>query len=54
MPMSWRQVPASKLLESPVEVGDFFEVLQKVKPTVSIAEITKYLDWTEEFGMEGS
>lgn len=53
IPMNWRQVPASKLLESEVEVEDFFQVLQKVKSTVSADEIKKYLDWTEQFGMEG-
>ncbi|KAF8860909.1 AAA-domain-containing protein [Acephala macrosclerotiorum] len=54
MPMNWRQVPASKLQEPIVVADDFFEVLQSVKPTVSQDEIKKYLEWTEQFGMEGS
>ncbi|KAE8448718.1 hypothetical protein EG329_008933 [Mollisiaceae sp. DMI_Dod_QoI] len=54
MPMNWRQVPASKLQESIVVAEDFFEVLQNVKPTVSLDEIKKYLEWTELYGMEGA
>ncbi|KAH7357304.1 P-loop containing nucleoside triphosphate hydrolase protein [Rhexocercosporidium sp. MPI-PUGE-AT-0058] len=54
MPMSWRTVPASQLLEPDVEVEDFFTVLDKVKPTVSEEEIKKCSDWTELFGTEGA
>lgn len=54
MPMHWRQVPPSKLLESEVEVGGFFEVLKRAKLTVSSEEITKYLGWTQQFNIEGS
>jgi vacuolar protein-sorting-associated protein 4 len=53
-PMSWRKVPASKLLEPTVETEDFFKVLSKVKPSVSESEIVKCIEWTEEFGLEGA
>jgi vacuolar protein-sorting-associated protein 4 len=54
LPMSWRKVPASKLLEPKVEVHDFYKVLERIKPTVSEEEIKKCSDWTDQFGTEGA
>jgi len=54
MPMNWRQVSPSQLLLPAVTVEDFYEALKNVKPTVLEDEITKYGEWTNQFGMEGS
>jgi vacuolar protein-sorting-associated protein 4 len=52
--MSWRQVPAHKLLEPPLRASDFFNVLHKVKPSVSEEDIRRNKEWTEEYGSEGA
>jgi vacuolar protein-sorting-associated protein 4 len=54
VPMNWRKIPASKLLEPTVKAEDFFNVLSKVKPSVAEAEIAKCVEWTKEFGLEGA
>jgi vacuolar protein-sorting-associated protein 4 len=52
--LSWRNVPASKLLEPTLLAEDFFNVLKGVKPSVTDAEIQKCHEWTEQFGLEGA
>lgn len=54
IPMTWRNVPSSKLLEPVVLAEDFFNVLAKVKGSVSQDDIKKCQEWTEQYGMEGS
>ncbi|OCK73780.1 AAA-domain-containing protein [Lepidopterella palustris CBS 459.81] len=52
--MTWRQVPADKLLEPSLLATDFYAVIKKVKPSVSEADIIKAKQWTQEFGQEGA
>ena len=37
----------------PVQVDDFFSALKSTKPTVGLSELTRYENWTQEFGMDG-
>jgi vacuolar protein-sorting-associated protein 4 len=52
--MSWHDVPAHKLMEPPLLASDFFNVLQKIKPSVSEEDIQRSKEWTEEYGSEGA
>ncbi len=52
--MTWKQVPAKQLKEPALAVGDFFKVLQGVKPTVGAEDIQKCHEWTAQFGLEGA
>ena len=52
--MTWRDVPKSMLKEPDVVREDIFSVLKKVKASVMQEEITKYEEWTEQFGSEGA
>jgi vacuolar protein-sorting-associated protein 4 len=52
--MTWRDVPKSMLKAPDVVREDIFSVLENVKPSVMNEELTKYEDWTEQFGSEGA
>lgn len=54
--MTWEQVPKNGLWEPPVTAADFKQVLQdrRVKSSVGVGELQKYVDWTHEFGVEGN
>ncbi|KAL2268444.1 hypothetical protein VTJ83DRAFT_3290 [Remersonia thermophila] len=54
--MTWEQVPKNRLVAPPVTAEDFKEVLRnrRVKASVGVGELTRYVQWTEEFGVEGS
>jgi hypothetical protein len=54
MLMSWRQVPAGKMLEPPLQVEEVFAVLKNFKSSVSKEDVKKAKEWTEEFGSEGA
>ncbi|KIM23411.1 hypothetical protein M408DRAFT_320940, partial [Serendipita vermifera MAFF 305830] len=41
VPMSWRKVPANKLLEPPLRASDFFNAVNKTKPSVSEEDILR-------------
>lgn len=54
--MTWEKVPQNRLWEPPVTAADFKQVLQdrRVKSSVGVGELQKYVDWTHEFGVEGN
>ncbi len=52
--MKWEDVPSGRLLDPKVELQDFLEAVQGVRPSVASAEIQKCHDWTKEFGSEGA
>jgi len=52
--MTWREVHPKKLLEPVLEIEDFYNVLGKVKPSVSGEETQRYQKWTEQYGSEGA
>jgi vacuolar protein-sorting-associated protein 4 len=54
--MTWERVPKNGLWDSPATAADFKQVLRdrKVKSSVGVGELQKYVDWTREFGVEGS
>ena len=44
-----------KLLVPPnIEINDFLQSMQKVKPSVSPKDLKRFEDWTKEFGTEGT
>ena len=47
------QVPTEKLLVPDVCYQDFVEALKKSGSSVSADELTRFIQWTEEFGQEG-
>jgi vacuolar protein-sorting-associated protein 4 len=54
MPMTWKKVPAHKLREPPLTAEDLFVVMESVKPSVAREELTRYQEWTKQFGLEGA
>ena len=54
--MTWEKVPKNGLWDLPATAADFKQVLRdrKVKSSVGVGELQKYVDWTREFGVEGS
>ncbi|CAM9674925.1 unnamed protein product [Choristocarpus tenellus] len=51
--MTLYDVPSEKLLVPDVSMGDFEKALQKSGSSVSPDELTRFTDWTKEFGQEG-
>ena len=54
VPMTWRDVPASKLLEPSLTTEEIYAVVNKTKPTVSDEDTKKCEEWTELYGEDGS
>ncbi|KIM22099.1 hypothetical protein M408DRAFT_324024, partial [Serendipita vermifera MAFF 305830] len=54
VPMNWRKVPADKLLEPPLRTSDFFNAVNKIKPSVSEEDILRSKEWTKEYGLKGA
>ena len=51
--MSWTQVDGDQLLEPPVTMNDFMHSITRTKPSVSQADLTQHVQFTNEFGQEG-
>ena len=54
MSMNWRDVPTGHMWAFPATREDFFNALQKVKPSVDPESLSKYSEWTERYGMAGA
>lgn len=52
--MSIMDVPPRMLAVPRVTMGDFYAVMKKAKSSVGSEELTKYDEWTREFGEEGA
>lgn len=52
--VTWRDVTMSMLKESDIVRENIFSVLEKVKASMMQGEISKYEEWTEQFGLEGA
>lgn len=50
IPMKWTQVPVAKLQEPALVAGDFFALVNGVKPAGSKEDVVKYEKWSVEFG----
>lgn len=46
--------PADKIESPPVSFMDFKESVSKIRPSVSPSDLTRFEEWTKEFGSEGS
>jgi vacuolar protein-sorting-associated protein 4 len=52
--MTWTEVDSDKLLEPPLLLKDFMKAVRGARPTVSVDDIKRSEDWTNEFGSEGA
>lgn len=53
-PMRLTDIEGDKLAVPIVEMRDFFAVLGKAKASVGVDELSRYDEWTAEFGEEGA
>ncbi|CAN0216739.1 unnamed protein product [Discosporangium mesarthrocarpum] len=51
--MTLYEVPTEKLLVPDVSMEDFEKALSKSGTSVSADELTRFVEWTREFGQEG-
>ncbi|KIM24641.1 hypothetical protein M408DRAFT_331721 [Serendipita vermifera MAFF 305830] len=54
IPMSWRKVPADKLLEPPLLASYLFNAMDRIKPSVSEEDTLRSKEWMKEHGLEGA
>jgi vacuolar protein-sorting-associated protein 4 len=52
--MSWGDVPGDKLKEPPVCMADMLQALSRNKHTVAKADLDKQVQFTKDFGQDGS
>ncbi len=52
--MTIMEVPPRMLAVPRVTMEDFYVVMKKAKSSVGSEELTKYDEWTREFGEEGA
>ena len=52
MEMNWINVPGDRLLEPPVTMDDFLKAVNNTRPTVNIANLKQFENWTKDFGQE--
>eukprot|EP00004_Rigifila_ramosa_P000519 TRINITY_DN1053_c0_g1_i1.p1 TRINITY_DN1053_c0_g1~~TRINITY_DN1053_c0_g1_i1.p1 ORF type:complete len:438 (+),score=125.84 TRINITY_DN1053_c0_g1_i1:77-1315(+) len=53
MEMTWMDVPGEKLLEPIISKKDFLMAIHNTKPSVNQGELTRFEEWTREFGQDG-
>lgn len=51
--MSMMDVPSDRLKPLDVTVNDLIKALSRVRPSVNMSELSKFEQWTKEFGQEG-
>ncbi|KIM19927.1 hypothetical protein M408DRAFT_334216, partial [Serendipita vermifera MAFF 305830] len=49
-----RKVPTDKLLEPPLLASDFFNAVDKIKPSVSEEDTLRSKEWMKKHGLEGA
>jgi vacuolar protein-sorting-associated protein 4 len=54
MEMTYNEVPRDRLLPPPVTLEDFQRVIRRSRSSVSQDELQKYVQWTADFGRNGS
>jgi len=54
MEMTYNEVPHDRLLPPPVTLEDFQRVIRRSRSSVSQDELQKYVQWTADFGRNGS
>jgi len=54
MAMNWVDIPAdAELVEPDVTYADFVDAITRAKRSTNQADITKQVEWMEEYGQEG-
>lgn len=51
--LNWTDVDGDSLLEPPVTFNHFIKAIKTCRPTVNAEDLTKQIQFTEEFGQEG-
>ena len=51
--MTLYEVPSDRLKVPPVTFQDFLKALRRGRSSVAQEELTRFVQWTEEFGQEG-
>lgn len=51
--MNWMEVDPEQVAEPILTMKDFLKAVKKARPTVNAEDITKQVEWTQDFGMEG-
>lgn len=51
--LSWMDIDGDSLLEPPVTYNHFLKAIKTTRPTVNSDDLTKQVQFTEEFGQEG-
>jgi vacuolar protein-sorting-associated protein 4 len=51
--LSWMDIDGDSLLEPPVTLNHFLKAIKTCRPTVNAEDLTKQIQFTEEFGQEG-
>lgn len=51
--MTWESIATEQLLEPVVDRKDFIKAIKASRPTVSIEDMKRNEEWTQEFGSEG-
>jgi vacuolar protein-sorting-associated protein 4 len=51
--MNMYDVPAGKLKEPDVCLDDYMQALTRIKPSVCIEDLDRYIDFTAKFGQDG-
>jgi vacuolar protein-sorting-associated protein 4 len=51
--MNMYDIPAGKLKEPDVCLDDYMQALTRIKPSVCIEDLDRYIDFTAKFGQDG-
>lgn len=52
--MTWDDIAGEELLEPVVDFKDFVKAIKGSRPTVSVEDLKRSAEWTQEFGSEGA
>lgn len=51
--MDMYAIPDGKLQEPPVCLDDYMKALTRIKPSVALEDLDRYIDFTNKFGQDG-
>ena len=51
--MDMYDIPDGKLREPEVTIDDYMQALTRIKPSVCLEDLERYVDFTNKFGQDG-
>ncbi|KAJ7630248.1 P-loop containing nucleoside triphosphate hydrolase protein [Roridomyces roridus] len=54
IPKTWSDIASHELFEPMLTLKDFTDTLENVKPSVVAKDLERHVEWTKEFGINGS